>query len=184
MTGRGERSAELERLLAADEELRWHGRPDRRTHVLSWLVSAVPLLFFAGPIVFLPTVFAVLVVGIRLRAGPVYLVGGLLFAAAVTLAVVVGCCYLLACRTHALAEYAVTDRRLLRFGGLVGREYSAVHLGDVEHLEVDVGPIEARYGTGSVSAVTAGDGGVEFSHVRAPYDVLETVESVRRGEPT
>lgn len=184
MCASSDRSADLRRVLSDDEEVLWHGEPDRRSFVVGHLVGAIPLILFLGPIVFIPTMFAVLMVGIAIEGGIAYLVVGFLFAAVFTLLVVFGGVYLLAGRAYAFAEYAVTDRRLIRFGGIVGRDYSTVDWDDVEDFEVDVGFVDDRYGTGSVSAVTAGSGGVSFSSIADPYGVLETIESVRRGGST
>lgn len=181
MSTRSGASPDLERVLAAGEKLRWHGAPDRRSFVVGYLASGIPLLFFAGPFVFAPTLFALLMLGISLDAGAAYLVGSVLTAAVVSLVVVFGGVYLIASRACDHLEYAVTDQRLIRFGGIVGRDYSTVDWANVEDFEVNVGLIDGRYDTGSLKAITAGSGGVTFSTVRNPYDVLDTIESARRG---
>lgn len=177
----GDVSADLERVLAPDEELVWHARPDRRSHMVGWLISAVPVLVFFGPFVFMTAMFCVLLVGIAIDAGLAYLIAGILGAMAFTLGLVVGGTYLLARRALAYAEYAVTDRRLIRFGGLIGRDYSTIDRANVEDLEVNVGLVNERFGTGTISATTAGSGGVSFSNVLDPYAVLESVQSLREA---
>lgn len=179
-----DRSEDLDRVLSDGEEVLWHGEPDRRSLIVGYIVGAIPLLFFLGPMVFIPTIFAVMMVGIAIEAGAAYLVVGFVVAAIFTLVVVFGGVYLLAKRAYNFAEYAVTDRRLITFGGFVGRDYSTVDWANVEDFEVNVGFVDDRYGTGSVSAVTAGSGGVSFSSIADPYAVLDTIESVRRGEST
>lgn len=173
---------DLTRVLFDGEEVLWHGEPERRSLVVGYLVGAIPLLLFVGPMVFIPTMFAVMVVGIAIEAGVAYLAVGFLIAVGVTLLVVFGGSYLLAARAYDFAEYAVTDRRLIAFGGFVGRDYSTVDWRDVEDFEVNVGFVDDHYGTGSVSAVTAGSGGVSFSSIADPYAVLDTIESLQRGE--
>lgn len=182
MSARQASSEDLERVLADGEEVLWHGKPDRQSHVVGYLVGAIPLLLFFGPIVFIPTMFAVLMVGVAIQAGALYLVGGFLFAAVLSVLVVFGGSYLLARRAYDFAEYAVTDRRLITFGGFVGRDYSTVDWSNVEDFEVNVGFVDGHYRTGTISAVTAGSGGVSFSSVADPYDVLDTIESLRRGD--
>lgn len=184
MSGRNTMSSDLKQVLARDEDLLWHGEPDRRSHIVGWVLSGIPVLFFFGPFVFFASLFVVFMIGIALDAGLLYLLVGVLAAIGLTLAVVFGGCYLLARRAHKYAEYAVTDRRLIRFSGILGRDYSTVDWTDVEDFEVDVGLLDDRFGTGSVSAVTAGSGGVTFSNIIDPYDVLKTIESVRRGDST
>lgn len=181
MSAASDLSSDLERVLAPDEDLLWHGKPDRRSHVVGWLAAGIPVLIFFGPFVFMFALFGIVMVGIALEAGLLYLIGGVIGAGLLTLGVVFGGCYLLAVRAHAFAEYAVTDRRLIRFSGLVGRDYSTVDWANVEDFEVDVGLIDDRYGTGSLSAIAAGSGGITFSSILDPYGVLDTIESVRRG---
>lgn len=182
MSASTDHSEDLQRVLFDHEEVVWHGEPDRRSLIVGYLVGTIPLLLFLGPMVFVPTMFAVMMVGIAIEAGAAYLVVGFLFAAGFTLFVMFGGVYLLANRAYHFAEYAVTDRRLITFGGFIGRDYSTVDWDNVEDFEVNVGFVDDRYGTGSVSAVTAGSGGVSFSSIADPYAVLDTIESVRRGE--
>jgi membrane protein YdbS with pleckstrin-like domain len=181
MSSREELSEDLQGVLTDGEDVRWHGVPDRRALIVGFLVGAIPSLLFFGPMVFIPTMLVVTLVGVGLQGGIAYLLLGFLVAALVTLLVVFGGSYLIAKRTYDFAEYAITDERLVAFGGIVGRDYSTVDWANVEDVEVDVGFVDDRYGTGTVSAVTAGSGGVSFSGVADPYDVLDTIESVRRG---
>lgn len=183
MSSRESTSAELDRMLATGERVRWHGRPHRRATILGNLFLGIPLLFFVGPFagLFFLLPLALLAAAIDTTA---LFVAGFVAMPVVVVLLAFGLAYLVGRRSYDHAEYAVTDRRLIAFSGVVGRDYSSVDWTNVQDFEVDVGLVGNRYGTGTVSAITAGGGssGVQFSHVPDPYDVLDRLESVDRGE--
>lgn len=183
MNSVGRMSADLDGMLAAGERVRWHGRPHRRATIVGNLLLTIPLLVFLGPFVGAFVLFPVALLAAAVDSSALFL-GGLVATPVIIVLGGLGLTYVVGRRAVAYGEYAATDRRLIAFGGVIGRVYSSVDWENVQDFEIDVGLIGSRYGTGTVSAITAGSGssGVEFSQVRDPYDVLERLEAIDRGE--
>ena len=93
-------------------------------------------------------------------------------------------------------EYVATDRRVLSFGGAVGRDSSSVDWSDVQNVEVDVGLGDGPFDTGTLRfsragratpaerADAGGDGedvftGVQFERIPDARRVAEVLERGR-----
>lgn len=174
-----EPSGRLRSLLRDDEELRWWSKPDRA----AW---------YAGHVVGLPLGFGIvgLLVGVP-SAGIAYLSGSLpavdpgtavlavLGAGAALVAVSAALAHLL----YRHQELGLTDDRLIKLGGLVGRDASTVSLEDVRDVDIRVVPMDRLFGTARVRFKVAGGAraGVWMSYVDEPYEVLDLLEDARGG---
>lgn len=95
-------------------------------------------------------------------------------------------------------EYVATDQRVLWFGGAIGRDASSVDWSDVQDVEVDVGPFDGPFDTGTLRFSRAGRAtpgeradaggdredafaGVQFKRVPAARRVAEVLEQGRRA---
>lgn len=98
--------------------------------------------------------------------------------------------------TYRNVEYVATDRRVLSFGGAVGRDSSSVDWSDVQDVEVDVGLVDGPFDTGTLRfsragratpgerADAGGDGeeafaGVQFERIPDAHRVAEVLERGR-----
>jgi hypothetical protein len=119
-------------MIRDDETLVWRGKP-----------SVVP---YVGP----PLVGGLLLAGVGAVAAP--FLG--LFAVVLSLA------GLSTAGKRALAyrnvEHVATDRRVLSFGGAVGRDSSSVDWSDVQDVKVDVGLGDGPFDTGTLRFSRAG----------------------------
>lgn len=183
-------SRALEALLLEDEQLLWHARA-RPIAIYAKYLAVVLVTGLVG----WPSLAIFVNVDVTVEGASANL--GLVAWISLLALLVAG----LAARQRARhAEYAVTDQRLIAFGGIVGRDYSAVKWGDVREHEVDVGPVDALFGTGTVGFTVAGTAalepgvwvtdddraaGVFFPYVPAPYEALSDIEALveREGRP-
>lgn len=178
-------SPEMRRLLRDDESLLWRGTPDRRAMVFSALVGAP---FAIGVLVFgVGGLFA----GFAWAAGDVTMMG----AAKILGGVWLGLSVLAAVGTLAQIrhlEYAVTDQRVIEFGGIIGRDASTVRLEDVQDLEAGAGIMTKMFGVGGVSVDVPGGGGpgtgqseansgIDFMYIEDHRDVQNLIADARKG---
>lgn len=171
----------LETILATDEDLLWHARPAWRSLACHYLLSGIPLFVIIGPFLFFTLILGTFALAIATQ-NFLLLATGFVLSATTTLGVIAGVIYIAAKRSYANAEYAVTNDRLIAFGGIFGRDYTSIQWDAIQDLEVTVGWLDTKFGTGTIEAITAGgdDSGVEFAYVPSPYEVLEAIESERR----
>lgn len=184
-------SATLEGLLRADEELRWHYRPHTGTYLKVSVVGAVLVglilwSIFYGLFVGIP-VFAELGPAIEALLGisvvSAFLAGWLLMQVIWVVGVTV-----LSYRASDRLEFAVTDQRAIKVGGMVGLDTSAVAWETVTDVEVDRNLMTKLFGTAYVYVRTGGGGqtyrggGVRFGPVQDAMAAVERIEAIRRGE--
>lgn len=165
-------------MLDSDEDLQWFGKPHWRRMLLDLPRVAVPILVVLGMVgVFVAFNAALLLEFYGVYGGPVW--PAAVGAGIVVLVCVFGGLYAIARRLYAHAEYAVTDERLIRFGGALGRDYSAVDWRTVQDLEVAVDGLDRLFDTGTIQTVTAGSGGLTFRYVSDPYELVSDLETIR-----
>ncbi len=178
-----EASLLLQKLLRENERLIWVGKPKKSAfmiaHILGSIIGALFFTLFFG-------VWILAVVSHTWGfATTLALIGGFFFLILIIL-------ILFAKRRYNLAEYAVTNERLIQFGGFIGRSYSSVEWDKVQDLVVHIGFFDKIAGTGTISARVAGFGwgtgwraggpggmGVAFRYVPNPYEVLQIIEKAR-----
>lgn len=173
-------SDDLQQLLDRNEELLWHGTPEWQPLRLRYLVMAVPLTVFA--LIFGTVLVALTTVAIANAYGVVAGVaaGSLIVGGTFALALI-GTLKTARLR-YDHAEYAVTNERLIEFGGTVGRDYSSIEWDSIQDVEVNVGLVDKFYDTGSIRAIAAGSlgSGVSFDYIPDPYATAEPIEEARR----
>jgi uncharacterized membrane protein YdbT with pleckstrin-like domain len=173
----------LQRLLREDEKLIWAGKPKKSAfmiaNIVGTIIGAIIVTLFFGS-------FAFFILSVIYGFGVAVLsVIGLFF-----LILVVG--ILIAKRRYTFAEYAVTNERLIQFGGFIGRSYSSVEWEKVQDFVVHIGVFDRIAGTGTIRAAVAGFAygpgwrgggpggmGVAFRYVPDAYKVLEIIEKAR-----
>lgn len=167
----------LRRVLREDETLRWSSKPVKRAWYVGHLVGfplgfAVVIALVGGPFA---AFYYVAEGGFGVGLGTVLTYGGGVY---LLLTLLVAASGLLAYR-H--AELAVTNDRVVRLGGIVGRDASSVSLADVRDVNVHVMPWDKVFGTGRIELQVAGGpgAGVRMSYVADPHDVLERIEAAR-----
>lgn len=168
----------LRRVLRDDETLRWSSKPVKRAWYVGHLVGfplgfALVIALVGGPFA---AFYYVAEGGFGIGLGTVLTYGG---GAYLLLTVLVAVSGLLAYR-H--AEMALTDDRVVRLGGIVGRDASTVSLSDVRDVNVRVMPWDKVFGTGRLELQVAGGPGygVRMSYVADPHDVLQRIEAARK----
>lgn len=164
-------SDDVTRLLRDDEEVLWRAKPDPSAFYAGWaLALSITATFLAVPAVG----WAFLELGVSPTAFPAAPTAGGLAAVAIAAGLALR-------RAYALAEYVVTDDRVLRSGGIVGRDVSTVPLADVTDVDVTRSLIGKLFGTGQLAFQTAGGptAGVRLACVRGPYEVLGAIEDAR-----
>lgn len=179
-------SEHLDRLVREDETLTWHATPDKRAFYASGILKGLFSAAFVAPFVAVPVSFVLGMAAVALagEGAVAWTLGGMLALAVVSVPVLV---WAAVRRRYELAEFAVTDDRVIETGGLFGRDASTVSLEDVRDIDVSVGLLGTVFGTGTLSFQTAGgsDAGASFSHVPDPYEALERIETARHdaGHP-
>lgn len=169
----GSLSAQARATLRDSETLVWHGKPAVVPFVLPRLVGGLGLV-------------AVGVGGFR------YLGAFGLFVALAGLGTAGR-----RALSYRNVEYVATDQRVLSFGGAVGRDSSTVDWDDVRDVEVDVGPVDVPFDTGTLrfrraggttptERADAGDDedaftGVQFERVPGARRVAERLELGRQA---
>lgn len=173
-------SEDLDRLLDDDERLIWHAKPEWKPVRLQYFVYAVLFIVFFGMFgIFVVIMFAIVLAG--MFGDVVGLLGGFGLAVVGVVFVLLGALKL-AERKYEYTEYAVTNERLIQFGGIVGRDFSSIGWDNVQDVEVNVGFVDGFYETGSLRVIAAGSmgSGVTFADVQRPYELLESIEAARR----
>lgn len=167
-------STQLERILADDETLLWCGTPYRRAWYFSSLV--------AGPLAILALVLGVggAFATFAWLSGDVTLVG----AAKILAAVWFGLSVLASGATLAQLrhlEYAVTDRRVIKFGGIVGRDATTVAVGDIQDVEAGAGLLTKLFGAGGVTLKAPGgpSSGLALMSIENHRDVQKLILDAR-----
>lgn len=174
----GDTSHHLRAMIRDDETLLWSTKPHRR----GWYAgNVVGLTLGMGLFAGIFGAFAGLaILGDETSTFPLGAGGTAVLVLGGLLALALGGAIL----AHAMyrhAELALTDDRLIRLGGLVGRDASAVSLEDVRDVEVRVFPLDKLFGTGRIRVKTAGgaDSGLRMGYVADPYGTLEQIEGLR-----
>jgi hypothetical protein len=97
---------------------------------------------------------------------------------------------------HKYTYYAVTDKRVILQGGLIGRDFSIVDFDQITNAEVNVGILDQIFGgkTGSIFISTAGTfsygkhGPVprpySLSHINNPYEVFKFFKKISHDVKT
>lgn len=189
--GAADVSATLEGLLRDGEALLWHYRPPERMLLAEYVVRGllsgllVATVFFGFAVglplylEFRPAVESALGVDALAAIAAGWVAVLLLW----TLALVGG-----AYRVSGRLEFAATDRRAIKVGGMVGPATSSVEWRHVTDVELDRILVSKLFGTAAVVVRSGGDGstarggGVRFGPVADPETALARVEAVRRGE--
>lgn len=182
---------QLQRLLKENEELTWVAKPEKKPlylgNAIQSVIVGVFLMFFFGVGIVPATLF-----------GGAYLQDTLGLTSAITIiGTILG---LLVCmvvggiiwnikQRYKHAEYAVTNKRLIQFGGIIGRDYSSVSWDRIQDLEVNVGMFDKFFDTGSINVHVAGGtttgpggGGVKFKYVDKPYEALQTIQEAQPSD--
>lgn len=183
----------LRYLLRDDETLRWWAKPSIGPILVRSFLLFGTLFLFLGFWLWAPALFG----GFDPLgwSRPMY--------AAVSVWAIVALTAFPAIMVYTHAEYAATDERLIQFGGIVGRDVSWLAWDNVVDVEVDVDPLDAVFGAGTVYANAAGvappdtvrvalltkggtderrPAGVQFDFVEDPYAALQTLEGFHVGD--
>lgn len=167
----------LRRVLRGDETLLWSSKPHKRGWFVGHIVGfplgfALVVAVVGGPFA---AFYYVAEGGFGVPVGavlPYAFLGWLGLSVLVAVAGVLG---------YRHAELALTDDRILRVGGVVGRDTSVVDLQDVRDVNVAVMPWDKLFGTGRIEVRTGGGPAVGFqlSYVADPYEVVDRIEEAR-----
>lgn len=176
-----EASEHLQRLLREDEELTWHGKPDKKALYASNAIGGLFAAVFFGGFFGIPgsAVIGGIAVGVWGEQAALWAVGGFL----ALLAVGIPTGLILGMRQHyENAEFAVTDDRVIETGGMIGKDTSTISLEDIRDVDVNVGLFSKLFGTGSLEFQVAGgsNSGITFNHVPSPYVTLQQIEGTRK----
>lgn len=167
-------SRRLRQILREDETLVWHGKPDRRAFYGGWLFGILILLVFAGPLVAFATYVTVDPDSLGNLWTPTTGIGlGLLALTALGA--------LALRRGHRLAEYGLTDDRLVKLGGLYGQDATTLSLEDIVDVDVRKSLVDELCGTGWIVVQTGGSA-VSLDFVPEPFQLLETIDEARDEE--
>lgn len=183
-------SSTLERLLRDGEKLHWHYRPPVGTYLKQSVVGAVlsgilVLSIFYGLFVVIPVVAELgpLVESVLGVSTVVGVAGGWVLVLAIwTVGLSLG-----AYRAKDRLEFAATDRRVIKVGGWVGLDRTAVDWEHVTDVEVDRNLMTKLFGTAYIivrsggAAKTYRGGGVRLGPIADPLAALDRIEAVRRG---
>lgn len=188
MTQQRNPSQQLRNVLREDETLEWFTRPHKAYYLISSVIGgcvgfgciAVFLMPFLG-------VFAYKIIGgmlPTLGSGPFITMLVSVAMGTIIFLFVFSVCLALISYRH--KEYAVTNERLIEFGGIIGRDLTTVRWDKVQDLEVQTGIFTKWYDAGVISIYTAaeergGDRSADLSMngVEKPYEVLKTLERLR-----
>jgi uncharacterized membrane protein YdbT with pleckstrin-like domain/RNA polymerase subunit RPABC4/transcription elongation factor Spt4 len=168
-----EPTEELQRNVYPNEEIEWVVQPSGTARFVATgigsLIGAVVLGGILATVVFFGTVF--------LTPFPWYSFP----AAAVTFVLVV----VWSMRTHVArwlfgtTEYAATNARLIRFGGVFGRRFSSIPLEGVQDTQYDISTTEKLFDVGTVTVDTEkGYERMAFPYTRSPADFAREANSL------
>jgi uncharacterized membrane protein YdbT with pleckstrin-like domain len=168
----------LRRVLRDDETVLWSSKPVKRAwywgHLVGFPVGfALVMVLVGGPFA---GFYYVAEGGFGVPTGMLLTWGGAIY---LFLAIIVGVSGHLAYR-H--AEMGLTEDRVVRMGGIVGRDASSLALEDVRNVDVRVLPWDKAFGTGRVRVRTAGGpgSGVRMSYVAEPQETVRQIEDARK----
>jgi hypothetical protein len=158
---------EIQRNLLKEEKILWTGRPDGTILVLRSSPMALFGMLFMGVAIFMMamTGFVGMVICFLL---PFLLIGFAVGFGPMIYA------YLSARVTY----YAITNRRLITRGGVIGTDFKFTEFDKIQTVDVDVGFWDKGRGTGSVRATLPGVSYVStgrHGHVRANMHVLAAI---------
>lgn len=174
----------LEKLLNANENVLWIGKPVKKAFVLPGLVSIpIGLVFLA---------FAIFWMGGATSAGaPSFL---LLFAlpfVLIAFGIIFGP-FIFQLLRYNNTEYMITDKRIITQTGAIGLDTRFVDLEKIQEVYVQVGAIDRLFGTGTLYAMTAGFSGFiprgsyrygsfqgnkpSFAALKEPYEVQKLLQ--------
>ena len=93
--------------------------------------------------------------------------------------------------------YAITDKRVLMQGGLVGRDFEMVDFDQITNTEVNVGVADKLFGSGNTGTILISTAGTftysrsgqiakpyRFSNITNPYDVFKFFKKVSHDVKT
>lgn len=184
-------SSLLQRNLRDEETLLWHGTPQRRAwYVSTFVATPIGLLVFVGLVGGAFAGFAVADGAITIL-GAVKILGGIWLGLA-------GLAILAQIQMLRHLEYTVTDQRLIKLGGVVGRDVSTVRLEDIRDVEANAGIWKKLFGVGGIrikvpggsqgGAAMAGaqdrgsaaNAGIDMVGLEGHRDVRDTIEEARK----
>lgn len=168
----------MQRLVRDDEEVVWQATPDPAAFCAGWVlglgVTAGVLATFAGVVGLFEhgTDLASVVASYLADWAPELAMDTALLLPAGALGLR---------RAHAMAEFVVTDDRILQAGGLIGRDVSVVSLSNVTDVDVTRSLAGKLFGAGTLSFQTAGSSrfGVRLRAIEDPEGVLGLVEALQ-----
>lgn len=172
-------------LLDEDEHTLWEGRPNAVLYIIGnplvYVFAAIWLLFDLG---FINAFQGASGQGAT-HVPPAITLFFLLHLAPVWYAII-GLVYR-AVTWHKIC-YILTERRIYMSSGILGTDISSLELREINHLTVNVNPVENAMGLGTIRLtpdVTTGQGenarthaGYRLRHIKDPYDTYRLIKRV------
>ena len=75
---------------------------------------------------------------------------------------------------HKNLDYAITDKRLIKSGGIMGLDIRSIEYDKIEATTVDVNPLENFFDVGSINVPGFG----KFMSIAVPYQVYKKIKEV------
>ncbi len=165
---------DLRAMLGPGERVLWVGRPVKAVAAL----SSLPIVLFIAPFIAVP----LLVVPRVAWAFPVV---SLFFAFWYAITLPIAFAPLYAYLAAGKTWYLLSDRRIVVRKGVIGTDYDILGLDQVQQVNVNVGPVDKLFGTGSIKVQAVGVEPLTLYAVKQPYKVqriiLEALEEARRA---
>jgi len=167
---------DLRQMLEPGERILWYGKPARVPYTVRHL-AILPFVLF---MMILPAPF--ILASDALKHLPVIAFFALWYGSLGLIGFGPVIYALLAWKN---VYYVVTNRRVIERRGVVGIDYSALDLDLIQHVDVDVGFWDKKYGTGTITVSAVGLKPIVLLSVERPREVYaiirRAVEERRRS---
>jgi hypothetical protein len=169
----------IEYFLQPDEKIIWQGKPK----LTPFVISAIPATLFG---LFFSSIPAIIFYGLVFKipsGGPMGSIRLFMILFSIPF-LIIGILILLSPLYNFLSyrfiEYAVTNKKIIAKGGLIGRDIKTLYYHQISDVEVRVGILGRIFAVGDIIFLTTGGGSIfgNFACLSNPYEVFKTIKGL------
>lgn len=174
---------EVSKVLDANEQVLWEGRPKFLPYLMGVILVCFVMALVLGPFIYLGFISA----STGIQPENLRLVG-----IALLLLALCAIWTLVALFQYPFIHYALTNKRVILQGGIIGRDFRSVDFDQITNVEVNVDLIQKIFGgsCGSVLIYTAGTKGTTVPQPHAlatidqPYEIFKRLKQLSHDVKT